>query len=50
VRYFNIVNELTGNDALYLKKKGIPATGLEWPRGFQEVTVPRFHVNGTGWW
>jgi hypothetical protein len=25
-------------------------TGLEWPRGFQEVKVPRFHENGTGWW
>ena len=23
--------------------------GLEWPRGFQEVKVPRFHDNGTGW-
>jgi hypothetical protein len=27
-----------------------PVTGLEWPRGFQEVKVPRFHDNGTGWW
>ena len=27
-----------------------PVTGLEWPRGFQEVKVPRFHVNGKGWW
>jgi hypothetical protein len=26
-----------------------PVTGLEWPRGFQEVKVPRFHDNGTGW-
>jgi len=26
-----------------------PVTGLEWPRGFQEVTIPRFHDNGTGW-
>ena len=22
---------------------------LEWPRGFQEVKVPRFHDNGRGW-
>jgi hypothetical protein len=22
----------------------------QWPRGFQEVEVPRFHDNGTGWW
>jgi len=27
-----------------------PVTGLEWHRGFQEVKVPRFHDNGTGWW
>jgi hypothetical protein len=25
-------------------------TGLEWPRRFQEVKVPRFHDNSTGWW
>ena len=22
----------------------------EVPRGFQEIKVPRFHDNGTGWW
>ena len=33
-----------------LKKKISPFTGLEWPRGFQEVKVPRFHDNGTGRW
>ena len=27
-----------------------PITGLEWPRGFQEVKVPRLRDNGTGWW
>jgi hypothetical protein len=27
-----------------------PGTGLEWPRGFQEVKVPRFHDNSIGWW
>jgi hypothetical protein len=27
-----------------------PVTGLDWPRGFQEVKVTRFHDNGTGWW
>ena len=31
-------------------KSSSPVTGLEWPRGFQEVKVPRFHDNGTGWW
>jgi hypothetical protein len=30
--------------------KSCPVTGLEWPRGFQEVKVPRFHDNGAGWW
>ena len=25
-----------------------PVTDLEWPRGFQEVKVPRLHDNGTG--
>jgi hypothetical protein len=25
-----------------------PVTGLEWPRWFQEVKVPRFLDNGTG--
>jgi hypothetical protein len=30
--------------------KSSPVTGLEWPRGFQKVKVPRFHDNGTGWW
>ena len=24
--------------------------GKRWPRGFQEVKVPRFHDNGTGRW
>jgi len=27
-----------------------PVTGLEWPRGFQEVKAPEFHDNGTGRW
>ena len=30
--------------------KSSPVTDLEWPRGFQEVKIPRFHDNGTGWW
>jgi len=28
----------------------IPIRGPEGPRGFQEVKVPRFRENGTGWW
>ena len=31
-------------------KRSSPVTGLEWPRGFQEVKVPRFNDNGTGRW
>jgi len=30
--------------------KAVPLRGLEWPRGFQEVKVPRFHGNGKGRW
>jgi hypothetical protein len=31
-------------------KVKVKVRGLEWPRGFQEIRVPRFHENGTGWW
>jgi hypothetical protein len=30
--------------------KAAPVTGLDRPRGFQEVKVPRFRDSGTGWW
>jgi len=30
--------------------KSSSITGLDRPRGFQEVKVLRFRVNGTGWW
>jgi len=29
-----------------LRRYSNPITGLEWPTGFQEVMVPRFHDNG----
>ena len=32
------------------KRYSSPVTGLEWPRGFQEVKVPRFRDKGTEWW
>ena len=35
---------------LVLLGKIIPITGLDRPRGFQEVKVPRFRDNGTGCW
>jgi hypothetical protein len=34
----------------HMNVKSNPFTGLEWPRGFQEVKVPSFHDDGTGWW
>jgi hypothetical protein len=33
-----------------LLKKISPITGLEWLRSFQEVKVPKYPDNGTGWW
>jgi hypothetical protein len=36
------------SQALRLYIKSSPVTGLGWPRGFQEVKVPRFHDNSTG--
>jgi len=38
------------NRFLTCKRYSSPVIGLEWPRGFQEVKVPRFDDNGTGWW
>ena len=35
---------------LSLEVKISPVTGLNRPRGFQEVKVSRFHDNGIGWW
>jgi hypothetical protein len=35
---------------IIVQVKSSPVKGLEWPRVFQEVKVPRFHDNGTGWW
>jgi len=32
------------------KGKSIPLTGLDRPRGFQEVKVPTFRDKGTGYW
>ena len=32
------------------KGKAVPITGLDRPRGFEEVKNPRFRDNGTGWW
>jgi hypothetical protein len=32
------------------KGKAVPLQAWNGPEGFQEVKVPRFHGNGTGWW
>ena len=47
--------KILDNEARYVaihkhRCKSSPVTGLEWPRGFQEVKVPRCRDNGTGWW
>jgi hypothetical protein len=38
------------SDNMKIIRQSSPVTGLEWPRGLQEVKVSRFHDNGTGWW
>jgi len=30
------------------KVKNTPVSGLEWPRGFREVKVPKLYENDTG--
>ena len=35
---------------IFCKRYSSPITGLDRLRGFQEVKVPRFRNNGTGWW
>jgi len=42
-----LTSQRMGNCVL-CQVKSSPVTGLEWPRGFQEVKMPRFHDNGTG--
>jgi hypothetical protein len=44
-----VATNVTNTIQLQLKVNS-PITGLERPRGFQEVKVPRLHDNGTGWW
>ena len=46
-RRTNVHNSMS---VVTLAIKSSPVTGPEWPRGFQEIKVPRFHDNGTGWW
>ena len=32
------------------KGKAVSFTGLDRPRGLQEVKAPKFRDSGTGWW
>jgi hypothetical protein len=34
----------------FVTGKAVPLQAWSGPMGFQEVKVPRFHDNGTGWW
>jgi hypothetical protein len=47
--YACLMNRIRGNIS-FEERLISSVTNLEWPRGFQEVKVPRFHDNGTGWW
>jgi hypothetical protein len=42
--------QLENELVVFTRKKGKsnPVTGLEWPRGFQVVKVPRLRDNGAG--
>jgi hypothetical protein len=42
-----IILSILSNGITFSVKVKRPARGLEWPRGFQEVKVPRFLDNGT---
>jgi len=33
----------------FIRAKNVKGKAAQWPRRFQEVKVPRFHDNGTGW-
>jgi len=43
-------NKIWATNFLQRNQISRPITGLEWPRGVQEVKIPRIHDNGTGWW
>ena len=47
---FRFVAQHLNHCATAVPLKINPVTGLEWPIGFQEVRVPRFRDNSTGWW
>jgi hypothetical protein len=49
-RWRALVNAVMNLRVPLIEGKSVPVTGLEWPRGFQEVKAPRLHYNGTGWW
>jgi len=46
--FYEELREIRSEMYVGLLAKSSPITGLEWPRGFQEVKVPRYRDNGTG--
>jgi hypothetical protein len=44
--HYTLVYSISNN----ITDKSNPVTGLEWPRKFYEVKLPRFLDNGRGWW
>jgi hypothetical protein len=49
--FIGIILSLGSNQPLTeVSTRDIKKKGLEWPRGFWEIKVPRLHDNGTGWW
>jgi len=48
--HFMTMNDMARSTRWKQESSSSPVTGLEWPRGFQEVKVPRFHDNCIGWW
>jgi hypothetical protein len=49
LEFLRIEIRVHSNSRCCANKKINPITALEWPRGFQEVKVPRIHDTGTGW-
>jgi len=46
----NIMNVKPNRSIHNEVKQRSPVTGPEGPRDFQEIKVPRFRDNSTGWW
>jgi hypothetical protein len=49
INYCIIITDALYNECI-VKGKAVPLQALKRHGGFQEVKVPIFHDNGTGWW